>query len=289
MNYGVRYDYFHNSYPEQHIGPEILAPARNITFPAMDGWSLHDLSPRFGAMYDVGGQGTTALKVSLNRYVLAMGPDVSFIQLANPSRNLVTQSTRSWGDADRDHVPDCDLVNPLRNGECGPLSNRNFGTVVSTVSYDEDGLTGWGHRSFNWEFPAGVEGDRLNVTTGRDNALTGLQQQRVNQVSDDMDGGQSLNRYLNPAAFAQPAPGTLGNFERNSLVGPSFWSVNVAVAKLVPTTTVQTLELRLEAFNLFNTFNWGNPTTNFNSGNFGRILSQAGDPRVLQFGVKYGF
>ena len=65
---------------------------RNITFPAQPGLgALHDLSPRFGAAYDLFGDGKTALKVSLNRYVLAMGPDVSFIQLANPSRNLVDE------------------------------------------------------------------------------------------------------------------------------------------------------------------------------------------------------
>jgi hypothetical protein len=42
-------------------------------------------------------------------------------------------------------------------------------------------------------------------------------------------------------------------------------------------------------FNLFNTFNWGNPVTNFNSGTFGRITSMTGTPRIMQFGVKYGF
>ena len=36
-------------------------------------------------------------------------------------------------------------------------------------------------------------------------------------------------------------------------------------------------------------FNWGNPVTNFNSGTFGRILTQEGLPRIMQFGVKYGF
>lgn len=59
----------------------------------------------------------------------------------------------------------------------------------------------------------------------------------------------------------------------------------------------QTLELRLEAFNLLNTFNWDAPPrtqgatthTNFNSGAFGRIIAMAGAPRILQFGIKYGF
>ena len=165
LNYGLRYDYFHNSYPEQHIGPTTLAPARNITFPAQDGWSLHDLSPRLGAVYDLTGTGKTALKVSLNRYNLAMGPDVSFIQLANPSRNLVTSAGRSWNDANRNYVPDCDLRNVLQNGECGALSNRNFGTVVTNLAFDEDTLTGWGKRNFNWEFSAGVQQELLPLVS----------------------------------------------------------------------------------------------------------------------------
>ena len=158
LNYGLRYDYFSNNYPEQHIGPTTLAPTRNITFPSQPGLGrLHDLSPRLGAVYNVGGSGKTAIKASLNRYVLAMGPDVSFVQLANPSRNLVTSATRTWADANRNYIPECDLQNVNANGECGALSNRNFGTVVTNLTYDAKTLTGFGKRNFNWEISAGVQ------------------------------------------------------------------------------------------------------------------------------------
>jgi len=49
------------------------------------------------------------------------------------------------------------------------------------------------------------------------------------------------------------------------------------------------MEFRVETFNLFNTFNLGNPVANFNSGSFGRITSMTGAPRIMQFGIKYGF
>jgi hypothetical protein len=49
------------------------------------------------------------------------------------------------------------------------------------------------------------------------------------------------------------------------------------------------VELRLESFNVLNHFNWGDPATNFNSSQFSRITTQAGDPRILQFGIKYDF
>jgi hypothetical protein len=136
---------------------------------------------------------------------------------------------------------------------------------------------------------AAQSGSWLNIITGRDNALSGIQMQRVDQVSNDVYGEKSLNRYLNPAAFAQPAAGSLGNYERNSIRGPAYWTVDVAVSRQVSIGAARTLELRVESFNLFNTFNWGNPVTNFNSGTFGRITSMTGTPRIMQFGVKYGF
>ena len=104
--------------------------------------------------------------------------------------------------------------------------------------------------------------------------------------------------WLNPAAFAQPALGTLGNFQRNSVRGPGYWSIDLAISRLVAFGAARKLELRVETFNLLNTFNWGPPTlaqgsdrthTNFNSGAFGRITSMEGSPRIMQFGVKYGF
>ncbi|MBI3049345.1 MAG: TonB-dependent receptor [Acidobacteria bacterium] len=132
-------------------------------------------------------------------------------------------------------------------------------------------------------------GGWLTVTTTQDTAATGISGQRVDQILDDPYADRTLASYLNRAAFAQPAPGTLGSHRNNSIEGPGFWTVNLALSRLLPVSLGQTLELRAEVFNLFNNFNWGDPNTNFNAATFGRILSQAGDPRIFQFGVKYGF
>ena len=63
---------------------------------------------------------------------------------------------------------------------------------------------------------------------------------------------KTLNSYLNRAAFAQPALGTFGNEQRNSIRGPNFWTTNLALSKLVPMGATQNVELRLEAFNALN-------------------------------------
>ncbi|NOT24697.1 MAG: TonB-dependent receptor, partial [Acidobacteria bacterium] len=130
----------------------------------------------------------------------------------------------------------------------------------------------------------------LNVIAGGDRAFSGITAQRPQRVLDDSYAAdRTIAQYLNPAAFAQPALGTLGDFPRNGVRGPGYWDVNVALSRIVGLGSSRNLELRLEIFNLLNNFNWGNPIVNLTSGTFGRIQTQAGAPRIMQFGVKFGF
>jgi hypothetical protein len=135
-------------------------------------------------------------------------------------------------------------------------------------------------------------GNRLNISSGVDQAFNGINGsnvQRPDKVSDDFYASErTLNTYFNRAAFARPAAGVLGNLQRNALVGPAFWTIDMGLLRSVQLGT-RRIELRLESFNVLNHFNWGDPATNFNSGQFGRITSQAGEPRVLQCGIKYDF
>jgi hypothetical protein len=127
----------------------------------------------------------------------------------------------------------------------------------------------------------------MSILSGCDNAFNGTANQRVDQMSNDVYGAKTLNNFLNPTAFGQPAPGGFGTSERTSIKGPGFHKVDLALSRLVSLAATRTIELRLEVFNLFNTFNWGLP--NSASGAFGRITTMTGDPRIMQFGIKYGF
>ncbi len=178
--------------------------------------------------------------------------------------------------------------------DAGPCIQDRRHLATLTLGYETPDVGGAALRAIasHWRVSGIVSarsGDRLNIDSGRDNAKSGIRTQRPNQVSDNIYGAKTLLNYFNRDAFAQPAIGTLGDFEYNGAVGPNFWNVNLALSKLIAVSGAQRMELRLEAFNLLNTFNWGNPAANFNSGQFGRITTMAGEPRIMQFGIKYDF
>jgi hypothetical protein len=152
---GIRLDYYQNTFPEQALGPTPFTPTRTI-FPAQDNLSLRDVTPRLGAAYDLFGNGKTAVKTSLNKYLQGLG-SIDLAAMPNPVANAVLTTTRSWADANRNFVPDCNLASPVANGECGGLANTAFGSTQPGATFDPDILSGWNKRTWNWEFSAGVQ------------------------------------------------------------------------------------------------------------------------------------
>jgi hypothetical protein len=157
VDLGFRYDNLNLIFPEQSVGPGAFSPSRNITFPETKPLKWHDMAPRTGLAYDLFGNGRTAVKASLNRYLAGAGSGGLFGIGMGPANGLVTAANRSWSDADRDYVPDCNLTNPARNGECGPVDNSNFGTTIPTLAFDPDILEGWHEREYNWQFATGMD------------------------------------------------------------------------------------------------------------------------------------
>jgi hypothetical protein len=158
----LRFDSFKNSFPPQTIAGTFFGRSINIAYDKIDNLSWNDITPRMGATYDVFGNGKTALKVTLNKYLEGLGTTgfgpAQVSDAPNPVNRLLNQSQRVWSDADRDFVPDCDLNNFAPNGECLALDSAAiFGTVVPGTSYDPDLMEGWGKRSFNWEFTTSVQ------------------------------------------------------------------------------------------------------------------------------------
>jgi outer membrane receptor protein involved in Fe transport len=129
--------------------------------------------------------------------------------------------------------------------------------------------------------------DLDNSNTGRSSLGFGAND-RPNLVGDPDLDDRTAQRWFNTAAFVLPPFGTFGTSGRNTLEGPGYTNVNVAVLKLVPLGARARLQLRIEAFNLFNRANYNLPDNFLGSPTFGQILSAA-PPRRLQLGARVLF
>src|SRR5262249_38795057 len=74
-------------------------------------------------------------------------------------------TSRNWNDADRDYVPDCNLMDPERNGECGPWLSPAFGNPIVPVTINPAILHGWGIRPWDWQFGASIQHEILPRTS----------------------------------------------------------------------------------------------------------------------------
>jgi hypothetical protein len=176
LSYGMRFDHFSSYFPEQTLGPAPLVPARHLTFPETPMASWYDIVPRIGSAYDLFGDGKTALKVSINKYVVAQGLQGTYGDTANPVNRLANIVTRSWIDQNQNFVPDCNLASPAAQdlrasgGDlCGVVSDTNFGASTLSLNYDPKVLNGWGTRPYQWEFSASVQRQltgRVSVDVG---------------------------------------------------------------------------------------------------------------------------
>src|SRR5947207_1580645 len=140
INAGLRWDYLNNKVGAQDapggtwIGPRHFDELTDVP-------NFKDLSPRLGLAFDVFGNGRTAVKATLSRYVQTS--TVGFARLLNPLNTSVNSATRSWTDTNTDGIPQV--------SELQPLTNNAFGQVNIATRYDPATITGFDHRRNNWE------------------------------------------------------------------------------------------------------------------------------------------
>ena len=237
---------------------------------------------------------------------------------------LSTSTFQSYA-ASYQHVPGQDGGSANRNLDSGNCTGNptnpsivdyrqvaNVTAVLNTPKFSND----WARRiGTGWTFSSIVtlrSGAHLTPNTGSDVALNGIFlasgtfpiPQRPNQVLTDISAtnqGASCSpgpcvSWLNSAAFANPATGTLGNMGVGTIVGPGFWEWDQTMSRQFRITESQHLEVRAEAFNVTNSERLGNPGVVFSSAStFGKITSSAtcgtvsGCERVIQFALKYVF
>lgn len=254
FNLGLRYDWFIGETQESDVLPSRLNVgnlaagahfgkcADGLNNPKLgcvgrvQNWK--DISPRFGVAYDLFGDGRTALKASVARYVA--GQQIAVADDINPVSALSITDRRPWTtDLDGNGAP-IDAAGNIQFNELGTsTATSTFGRNVSTTSYDPDVLDGWFKRGYNWEYTVSAQHQiaaRTSINGGfyRRSFYNQLfnNDLRYDQSSYDgpfcvtapsdtnLPGGggfQVCNLYdLKPSVFAQGLPAnTLVTFSKN--------------------------------------------------------------------------
>jgi hypothetical protein len=129
----------------------------------------------------------------------------------------------------------------------------------------------------------GHSGVPFNITTGTDNNLNGVSNDRPNLVPGaNVDSSDMTNR----ASFSDPGR-VPGDLPRNAGRGPDYWQLDARVAKRFRLGSVS-FEGLVEAFNVTNRVNFNNIVGNLASATFGRP-NTAYDARQVQLGVRVEF
>jgi len=165
---GLRWEYMTSYYPESRFAQDVFLPVP-LTFAAQEGdVGPKDINPRFGAAYDLFGNGKTAFKFSLGRYPTADNAYGVYGWQQQPAFRVATTTARAWTDLNGNFRPDCNLLNmgaqsPATTGSidvCG-AGNPNFGRAVAFATYDPDILRGWNVREYSWDLSAGIQHEIL--------------------------------------------------------------------------------------------------------------------------------
>lgn len=158
---------------------------------------------------------------------------------------------------------------------------RHFSTPVDAL------LGGWQVNGI-WTIQAGP-----TLGIGVNNTLGGFSEAlRANWTGADpvidASAEDKLTKWFDTTVFGQPAPNTFGNAPERipGLRADRVNNVDLSLFKEVAASARLRLQVRIEAFNLFNDVQFGSPNTTLNNASFGQVTSQANAPRQLQFGVK---
>jgi carboxypeptidase family protein/TonB-dependent receptor-like protein len=163
----------------------------------------------------------------------------------------------------------------------GRSYGNNLAPLVNNI------LGGWNLNSIV-QFRSGFP---ITVTTGGTNSGQNPRGgEKPNLIGDPTPSNQSLDNWINAAAFANAAPGTFGNSPVGVIRAPGFANWDFGVGKKFYVTEGDYFDFRAEFFNFTNHPSFAPPGRTFSDTNtFGRITGVVSPPRTMQFALKYHF
>ena len=195
-----------------------------------------------------------------------------FLDNSNPERD------HGLSDFDVDHRLVGSFVYNLPFGSGEKFAGNATGVKNAVIGgWQVNGIYTW-QRGFPLTITAADLGG-LNDTSGTN---------RADLVGDPAAGERTVNSWFNTAAFAQPAPGALGNLGRNTERGPGVNNLDLALFKNFTVTRGIRLQFRLESFNALNHTQFATVSTNLTAANFG-VVTAARPARINQLGLKLLF
>jgi hypothetical protein len=132
-------------------------------------------------------------------------------------------------------------------------------------------------------FTPSIGGDSANTGNGNSGYLT------ANLVGDPNKGQRTANEFFNTAAYAAPPLYTYGTAGRNSLRSAGYWNLDSSLFRKFPFGERYQLEVRAEAFNVFNHPTLDIPDARLGDPNFGKVTGTASTERQVQLGAKFTF
>jgi hypothetical protein len=158
INAGVRIERLRAYYSEAQVPPVRWLPVAR-EYPGAEVLDWKDVNPRLGVSWDLFGSGKTAVKATLNRYVLQEGRNT----LVNVHPVIASTNTlsRTWTDTNGDFNVQGDPLTPTANSELGPSPNTNFGKPTLSFRFAPDWATGFGTRAYNWETSVAIQHEVL--------------------------------------------------------------------------------------------------------------------------------
>jgi len=108
-------------------------------------------------------------------------------------------------------------------------------------------------------------------------------------LTGDPQGQETVDSWFNVAAFTRVPAGQFGNAGRNILRGPGYAAFDLSLQRRLSFSQRFAATLRWDIFNMFDRANFGNPNTDITGSTVGTISTLAGDPRVMQFAIRFHF